>query len=233
MRTLGLAPRLLLLVSAWASSPSNLLAAGADDVVVPGGAAAVRRLLKLPTDRPDSTLFLDVHRRLSVHGDASWSDVEPRRRLVEFAEDVAAFRREFGDPAVLTPADPERTRRAFEALGFHFAGKGASLELEPLASPGDRRRQNLLTAFGLAVEGVREKLSAGTPVSVGSKDERAPLPFGLAAWREVLKVSERSLTAENAFVFFVKNVKASRMLVALSTLDPETREAVRAVRGAK
>ena len=70
-----------------------------------------------------------------------------------------------------------------------------------------------------------EKLHAGETVQVAVADGTAPLPFGLTAWRETL--SESDLSAANAFLFFVKNVRASRMLVALHALDPETRDALR------
>jgi len=42
-------------------------------------------------------------------------------------------------------------------------------------------------------------------VQVAVTDGTAPLPFGLVAWRETL--SESDLSAANAFLFFVKNVR--------------------------
>ena len=84
------------------------------------------------------------------------------------------------------------------------------------------RRQSFLDTLGVPLTEFLKKLKEGELVTVASQDLTAPLPFGLAAWRETVR--EPRLSAGNAFLYFVKNVDASRMLVALHALNTDTRD---------
>ncbi|MGE5276500.1 MAG: hypothetical protein ACM3SU_05865 [Acidobacteriota bacterium] len=217
----------------------GLLAAAAradDDVAVPGGPASVRRLLGLDPERPDAAFVLDLHEFLlfGVPEEATWSKIEARRRIVFFAEDLAEWRRLFGNPASFSPApaaDWKRCERALEWLGFEVRGNGPSFEADRRADEKSKRRQSFLDALGTPTASFLGTLHAGSTATIACGDGTAPLPFGLAAWRETL--SEPDLTTANAFLSFVRNVRASRMLVALQALDPQTREAIRALQSAK
>ncbi len=211
-----------------------LIAAGAapaqDDVQVPAGPTSVRRLLGMDPYRSDATFLVDLHQIL-LFGTAersSWSKVEARRKLVEFTEDLADWRQRFGEPAKFATANREdwrRCRDALDWLGVRVKGTPPQFTTELKDDPESRRRQAFLDALGMAAATFVDGLRSGQPLSVSSADVPAPLPFGIAAWRETL--SESSLSAGNAFLFFVKNVSASRMLVGLSSLDPETRDGLR------
>jgi hypothetical protein len=213
---------------------ASFLLAGAaeaqDAVPVPGGPASVRRLMGLDSGRPDAAFFVDLHEVLlfSSSEKGSWSKVEGRRRLVDFSDDLREWRADFGSPAVFAVAPKDqwrRTERALEWLGFKVRGSGQEFTTQRRQDEESARRQGFLDVIGTPLASFLEKLHAGETVRVAVPDGTAPLPFGLAAWRETL--SESDLSAANAFLFFVKNVKASRMLVALNALDPETREALR------
>ncbi len=206
-------------------------ARGEEDVPVPAGPDAVRRRLGMDTSRPKATFFLDLHELLlsSMHLSASWSHSEPRKVLVGFAEDLAKWRSAFGNPAVfsLGPNEEqwERVQSALEWLGFRVEGDAGSFSIQGRADERSVRRQTFLDALGTPLTVFLSHLRAGEKVTVASNDEVAPLPFGLDAWRETLDEPELSTAA--AFLYFVKNVRASRMLVALHALDPETRDSLR------
>jgi hypothetical protein len=219
---------ILTLVAAFAAAS----AAGQDPVPIPGGPASVRRLLGIDPARPDASFFLDVNEIL-LFGSAeatNWSSVEPRRRTAAFAEDVAAWRLQFGEPARFTMSPPvERARviSALDWLGFSVRGAGPELETERRADATSLRRQSFLDAAGTPTADFLARLRAGESVTISIVDLPAPLPFGLDAWRVTLSAPD--LTASNAFLHFVRNIRASRMLVALHGLDPETREQLHAL----
>jgi hypothetical protein len=201
-----------------------------DLVPVPGGPASYRRLFGLDPGRPDSTFFLDLHEVLlfAAPEDVAWSKIESRRKAMEFAEDLADWRRLFGNPAHFSSAageDATRIERALAWLGFQAERDGASFSTRRLGDARSARRQSFLDVLGASTAGFLGELRAGRPATVSSEDTAAPLPFGLDAWRETL--SEKGLTAENAFLFFLQNPRPSRLLVALHALDPETREELR------
>ncbi len=205
-------------------------AAGQDLVPVPSGPASFRRLFGLDPARPDAAFFLDLNEVLLFGSSeaTSWSSVETRRRATAFAVDVAAWRQIFGDPArfAASPAaERARTARALDWLGFTVRDDGAELETERRNDETSLRRQSFLDAIGTPTAAFLARLRAGEAVEISAGDATAPLPFGLEAWRETL--SEPGLTVDNAFLFFVQNIRASRMLVALHGLDPETREGLR------
>ncbi len=200
-----------------------------DGVTVPGGPASVRRLLGLDPERPSATFFLDLHEFLlfGAPEEATWSQVDVRRRAVAFVEDLTEWRRLFGNPARFAPVPATewtQCERALEWLGYRVSRDGSSFSAERLGDEKSKRRQSLLDAMGTPTVDFLGALHTGQTVTVACADEAAPLPFGLAAWRET--ISDPGLTAENAFLFFVKNVRASRMLAALHGLDPETRDAL-------
>lgn len=206
-------------------------AADAPDMVpVPGGPASVRRLVGLDPERPDATFFVDLHEVL-LFGSAektSWSKIEGRRKIVDFVDDLREWRVEFGAPATFAVAPKDqwkKTERALEWLGFKVRGEGRTFTTQRRQDADSSRRQGFLDAIGTPTAAFLEKLHAGETVTVSVADAPAPLPYGLAAWRETL--SESDLTAQSAFLYFDKNVRASRMLVALSALDPQTREELR------
>jgi hypothetical protein len=226
---------------AWILAPLLLFvfrfAARADDpVAVPGGPDSYRRLLGLDLGRTDADFFLQLHEALcfGAQEDAPWSRIESRRRAVQFVEDLAEWRRLFGEPARFSSAsENERIRgeRALDWLGFRVIRQGGTFSAQRLADEKSLRRQSFLHVLGSSTAAFVSRLKAGGEVSVAVADTAVPLPFGLAAWRETL--SERDLAADNAFLFFVQNPRASRMLVALHALDPGTRDDLRAVsRGA-
>ena len=206
-----------------------------DDLVnVPGGPASVQRLLRLDSGRRPATFFRDVHEVLLFEGElqADWPEVEGRRAVVEFAEDLLLWRREFGASAAFSasPKEGEKdARRALAWLGMRVEGAPGSWTT---ASRNDREslgRRRFFDAIGTPIPVFLSKLRAGERVVVAPRDEPALLPFGLSAWRQILR--EPSLTAGDAFLYFVKNVKASRMLVAVDSLDAETLEELGAVAG--
>jgi hypothetical protein len=200
-----------------------------DEVPVPGGPAAVRRLLGLDPTRPPSSFFFDVHEMLvfATGTHVPWKEVERRKLVVDFAEDLAEWKAEFGDPAVLSTAagDWKKTRAALEWLGIRVKGDSQTFTMERRDDARSIRRQGCVEALGTPVSAVIARLKAGEKVEIAAKDGTAPLPFGLAVWRDTLE--DPSLSAPGAFVAFVKNVRASRMLVALHAIDPETREELR------
>ncbi|HEY6051236.1 MAG TPA: hypothetical protein VIZ58_08295, partial [Thermoanaerobaculia bacterium] len=209
-----------------------LLAAAAgradDEVPVPGGPSAVRRLLGLDPSRPVSSFFYDLHELLvfATGTHIPWKDVERRKAVVEFAEDLSEWRTEFGNPAVLSmAADWKKTRAALDWLGIRVKGDARAFTIERRDDARSLRRQGCLEALGTSIPNLIARLKAGERLEIAVEDRTAPLPFGLAVWRDTLEDS--SLAASGAFLAFVKNVRASRMLVALHAIDPETREELR------
>ncbi|HMM33218.1 MAG TPA: hypothetical protein PKA62_00570, partial [Thermoanaerobaculia bacterium] len=93
------------------------------------------------------------------------------------------------------------------------------------------RRQTFLDVLGQPAAAVLARLAAGEDVRVECASGTAELPFSLAAWRETLGLDEKRLNAGNAFLRFVTDVPASRMMVALHGVDARTREELRAVGG--
>ena len=75
------------------SSVAALAARADDEVPVPGGPAAVRRLLGLDPTRQPATFFFDLHEILvfATGTHIPWKDVERRKALVDFAEDLARW----------------------------------------------------------------------------------------------------------------------------------------------
>jgi hypothetical protein len=208
--------------------------AAEDPVNVPGGPASVRHLLRLDFGRPPATFFRDVHEVLLFEGEsqASWPEVEGRKAVVEFAEDLLLWRREFGASAVFSASSKEgekNARRALTWLGMKVDGAPGSWTTESRSDHESLSRRRFFDAIGIPIPVFLSKLRAGEQVVVAPRDEPAPLPFGLPAWRQILR--EPNLTAADAFLYFVKNVKASRMLLAVDALDAETLEELGALAG--
>ncbi len=202
-------------------------AAADDEVPVPGGPAAIRRLFRLEGGQP---FFLDLHQVLLFEGNRreSWNHIERRRTVVSFVEDLADWRNHFGNPATFSASGKEpfkKVRLALEWLGFKVRGEGRAFTTVQRDDDQSLRRQSFLDTLGTPLTDFLKKLKEGETVTVASKDETVPLPFGLAAWRETLR--EPRLSAGEAFLYFVKNVDASRMLVALHALDTDTRDELR------
>src|SRR5262249_37178099 len=124
-----------------------------------------------------------------------------------------------------TAEDASRVEQALAWLGFQAMREGATFSTRRLGDERSARRQSFLDVLGVSTSGFLGELRAGRPATVSAEHSAAPPPFGLDAWRESL--SEKRLTAENAFLFFLQNPRASRVLVALHALDPETREELR------
>ncbi len=206
-----------------------------EPVVVPGGTASVRRLLNLGERRTESDFFAEVSRVLlsGTNPADPWSRSEKRQAVVSFAEDLAEWREMQGCPAILStsPRAWEGTRRTLGWLGYRVRGEGPGFEAEPLAEPEAMRRQTFLDVLGQPATEVLTRLAAGEVVRVDCASGQAELPFGLAAWRETLGLDEKRLNAGNAFLRFVTDVPASRMMVALHGVDARTREELRSVGG--
>ena len=95
----------------------------------------------------------------------------------------------------------------------------------------ERRQAFLAVLLGRPVSELMRRLSAGEEVTIACGDGEAELPLGLAAWREILGADEKELNAGSAFLHFVKAVPASRMLVALLSVDARAREELRTLAG--
>ena len=206
--------------------------AWADEVAVPGGPAAIRRLFGLDSRCPPATLLLDLNEVLLSAGqeDAPWTKIETRRRAASFAEDLAQWQERFGKDArfkTVPAADWQRSRRALDWLGFTVQGDGSEFETTRRSDSTSIRRQSFLDVLGASTAAFLAELHAGGSATVRIEEETVPLPFGLAAWRET--VSDPKLNAANAFLFFVRDTRASRLLVALHRLDPETRGELRSL----
>ena len=219
-------------IAAFAIFACGALAFAEDEVPIPGGPGSVQRLLALDATRPKAAFFLDVHKALldGAPADVPWNKVPKRQKVVFFAEDLADWRATFGNPALLSASGREewkKTERALTWLGFKVGGGGPSFTTEQRDDQESLRRQTFLDALGTPTASVLARLHAGEAVTIASADETAPLPFGIAAWRETLDAPK--LSASSAFTDLVKDVKASRMLVALHALDPETREGLRSL----
>ena len=204
----------------------------ADDVPVPGGPASVRRLLGLDTTRSREAFFLDLHEALLAGAEwrAGWSQIARRRAVVDFAEDLAAFRRKFGRTvslALTDRAEIRRTREVLEWLGFKVKETEDGVSTDSRDDVRSARRRAFFDAVAMPVPVLLKRLEAGERVVVAPVDETATLPFGLPAWRELLDDSR--LSASRVFLDLVKNVGASRLLVTLHSLDPETRAGLRAI----
>jgi hypothetical protein len=204
------------------------MATADDEVPVPGGPAAIRHLFRI--EASDTTFFLDLHEVLLFEGNPkeSWNHIERRKTVVSFVEDLAEWRREFGEPAAFSAVGKEpfrKVRLALEWIGFKVKGEGRAFTTVQRDDPQSLRRQSFLDMLGMPLTVFLKKLREGEIVSVASPDQTVPLPFGLAAWRETLR--EPRLSAGEAFLYFVKNVDASRMLVALHALDADTRDELR------
>jgi hypothetical protein len=213
------------------------VAGAADDLVrVPGGAASVRRLLRLERDRPAATFLREVNEVLLFEGEAqaSWTQVESRRAVVEFVEDLADWRREFGRVVTLSTSSKEgesQARRALAWLGVRVAGEPAGWTTETRTDSASVRRRRLLEALGTPLPVLLSRLRSAQSVVIAPRDEAVPLPLGLASWREIL--GERRLTPDDAFLYFVQNVRASRMLVTVQALDAETLDGLAAQGGGR
>src|ERR1700720_133976 len=163
-----------------------------DPVNVPGGPASVRRLLRLDPERPPATFFREVHEVLLFEGEseAAWPEVERRRAVVEFAEDLLLWRREFGASAVFSGSSKEgerNARRALAWLGMKVEGAPGSWTTESRKDHESLSRRRFFDAIGIPIPVFLSRLRAGEQVVVAPRDERAPLPFGLAAWRQILR----------------------------------------------
>ncbi|GEM_PF-2535559 len=206
-----------------------------EPVDVPGGPASIRRLLDLGERRTESDFFAEVGRVLlsGTNPADPWSRSEKRQAVVSFAEDLVEWREKQGCPAVLStrPEAWQGTRRALGWLGYRVRGEGPGFEAEPLAEPEAVRRQTFLDVLGQPATEVLARLAAGEDVRVECPSGQAELPFGLAAWRETLGLDDKRLNAGNAFLRFVTDVPASRMMVALHGVDARTREELRSVGG--
>ncbi len=217
-----------------AVSRSAAAIAAEEPVNVPGGPASVRRLLRLDPGRPPATFLRDVHEVLLFEGEAQagWPEVEGRRAVVEFSEDLVLWRREFGASAVFSASSKEGekdARRALAWLGIKVEGAPGSWTVESRNDRESLSRRRFFDAIGTPIPVFLSRLRAGEQVVVAPRDEPALLPFGLPAWRQILR--EPNLTAGDAFLYFVKNVRASRMLSAVDSLDAETLEELGAVAG--
>jgi hypothetical protein len=212
---------------------TNVSAQGtADDVPIPGGPAAVRRMIGLDPSRPREAFFLDLHAALlaGAEWNAGWSQIERRRAIVNFASDLATFRKEFGRTVTLSLSggqERRRTREVFQWLGFKVKDRGDDFVTESRDDARSARRRAFLDAIGMPAPVLLKRLESGERVAIAPVDDAAPLPFGLVAWRELL--DEPRLSAERVFLDLVKDVGASRLLVTLHSLDPETRDGLRAI----
>ncbi len=210
-------------------------AAGAEPVPVPGGPDGIRRLLALGGRRAARDFFLDVNRALLADSSPRdpWEKNGRRRAVALFAKDLAEWRAGQGCPAVLSARGEAwaKTRGALEWIGYRVSGDGPGFEAEPRSGAENERRQAFLGVLGQPATDVLRRLSGGETVTVACADGEAELPFGLEAWRETLGVDETALTRENAFLHFVTHVPASRMLVALHSVDARTREEARTLTG--
>jgi hypothetical protein len=216
---------------------AEVTAGAADDLVlVPGGAASVRRLLRLEKDRPAASFFREVNEVLLFEGEAqaSWTQVEGRKAVVEFVEDLADWRKEFGRVVTFgasSKAEVTQARRALAWLGIEVAGEPAGWTTETRTDSQSLRRRKFLDAIGIPMPLFLSRLRAGQPVVVAPRDEAVPLPLGLAAWQEIL--AEPKLTGDDAFLHFVQNVRPSRMLVTVQALDVGTLDGLAALGGKK
>ncbi|MBK9089487.1 MAG: hypothetical protein IPL90_10735 [Holophagales bacterium] len=224
--------RLALLLALFIVTASPL---SAEPVAVPGGTESIRRVLGLGGRRPPGDFFLEVNRAFLAGSSPfeAWDKNERRRAVALFAEDLAAWRAEQGCPALLSARGEawKKTRRALTWLGFRVRGDGPGFEAEPRSGVEEERRQAFLDVLGRPVAELLRRLSAGEEVTIACGDGEAELPFGLAAWREILGADEKELNAGNAFLHFVKTVPPSRMLVALLSVDVRTREELRTLAG--
>ena len=225
-------PRLVLPLALLLVTAPGLLG---EPVDVPGGTASIRRLLDLGERRTESDFFAEVGRVLlsGTNPADPWSRSEKRKSVVSFAEDLEEWKEKLGCPVILStrPEAWDGTRRALGWLGFRVRGEGPGFEAEPLADPQAVRRQVFLDVLGQPATGVLARLAAGEDVRVECASGQAELPFSLAAWRETLGLDEKRLNAGNAFLRFVTDVPASRMMVALHGVDARTREELRSVGG--
>lgn len=206
-----------------------------EPVPVPGGPDSIRRLLDLGSGRPAQDFFLDVNRALLTESNPRdpWEKNPRRQAVVRFAEDLAEWKAAPGCGAVLS-ARGERwdaTRHAIEWLGFRVSGDGPGFVAEARPEPEARRRQAFLDILGQNAYETLRRLSAGEEVTVSCGDADAPLPFGLELWKEIMGPDASGLGAETAFLHFVTHVPASRMLVALHSVDARTLEAARSLAG--
>jgi hypothetical protein len=207
-----------------------------DSVLVPGGATSIRRLLRLEKDRPAASFLREVNEVLLFEGEAqaSWTQVASRKAVFEFVEDLAAWRREFGRVVTFTTSSNEEEKKARRALawfGIEVSGEPAGWTAETRNDSESLRRRKYLDALGWPLPVFLSRLRSRQAVVVAPRDEAVPLPLGLAAWREIL--GERKLTTEDAFLYFVQNVPASRMLVTVQALDAETLDGLAAQGGGK
>ncbi len=174
----------------------------------------MRRLFGLESSPPNETFFLDLDEILLLEGDrtASWAHIERRRIAVSFVEDLGEWRREFGNPALFSLASKEewkRAKSALEWLGFKVKGEGRGFTTSRRDDAQSVRRQNFPDALGTPLTVFVSRLRAGEKVSVESSDEKAPLPFGLAAWRETL--DEPGLSLGEAFCTLSKTCRRRRL----------------------
>jgi hypothetical protein len=230
-----LLPRLLV-ASAGAFLVGAAAFAADDPVIVPGGPASVRRLLRLEKNRPAASFFRELHEVLLFQGEAqaSWTQVESRKAVVDFAEDLAEWRREFGRVANFTTSSKEeekKARRALAWLGVEVSGEPGEWATETRTDSDSLRRRRFLEALGIPLPVILTRLRAGQAVAVAPRDDPAPLPLGLEVWREIL--GERKLSADDAFLYFVQNVSASRMFVTVQALDAETLDGLGVLGGGK
>lgn len=209
--------------------------AAGQPVPVPGGADSIRRLLDLGSGRPAREFFLDVNRALLTESNPRdpWEKNPRRQAVVRFAEDLAEWKASPGCGAVLSARAEKwaETRRAIEWLGFRVTGEGPGFEAEARPAAEARRRQAFLDVLGQNPYEILRRLSAGEEVKVSCGDSDVPLPFGLELWKGILGPDAATLTPETAFLHFVTHVPASRMLVALHSVDPVTREEARSLGG--
>ena len=82
--------RRLSILFAAAFLPAFAAFAADDAVLVPGGTASIRRLLRLEQGRPAAGFLREVNEVLLFGGEAqaNWTQVESRKAVVEFVEDL-------------------------------------------------------------------------------------------------------------------------------------------------
>lgn len=201
------------------------------ETTVPGGPEAIRRLLGLDPGGPLERFYEDVHRALLAENtnESSWRNVEHRLLVDDFASTLALWRENLGDEVVIWAdvEDASGIEKLVGWFGFQVERQEDERVVQPDVTAEGLRLQRYLQAIGVRSKDLLAAIRAKRRFSFRLPKGTAPAPYGLEAWRGILDDGEGRLSATTFFDTLLKDVTASRMLVALASMDPRTREEAR------
>jgi hypothetical protein len=204
----------------------------ADGVWVPGGMRALGFIARGKAKSTPERFVADYCR--AIVANAGQPDAGPQYivRVRSYFERMAALeslgRRE-GERLTVTLSAADRpgqrlTERVSNLLGWRARAEQSRLVLEVAERTTQSKRKETATALDIDEVGMQEALQAGRPFPLEVRYEKAPVLLGERAWRAAFYPKE-NLTG-GLLEALVRDPRLARLYLALSQLDPRTRDAL-------